>query len=98
MMHNPPHPGSILREDVLPELGITVTAAAAELGLTRAALSRVLNEKAAISIMLARKLEAWLGEGPSAESWLRMQIVHDLWQSAANEPVSVTPRTRTARR
>ena len=42
-MHNPPHPGETLREDVLPALGLTVTEAAAQLGVTRAALSRVLT-------------------------------------------------------
>ena len=41
-IHNPPHPGETLREDVLPALGLTVTEAAAQLGVTRAALSRVL--------------------------------------------------------
>lgn len=48
-MFNPPHPGETLREDVLPALGLTVTEAAAQLGVTRAALSRVLNGRAAIS-------------------------------------------------
>jgi len=47
-MHNPPHPGATLREDVLPALGLTVTGAAKQLGVTRAALSCVLNERAAI--------------------------------------------------
>ena len=46
-MHNPPHPGATLREDVLPALGLSVTDAASQLGVTRAALSRVLNERAA---------------------------------------------------
>lgn len=46
-MHNPPHPGLTLREDVLPALGLTVTDAALQLGVTRAALSRVLNARAA---------------------------------------------------
>jgi addiction module HigA family antidote len=48
-MFNPPHPGSILKEDVLPELGIGVTEAAAHLGVSRVALSRVVNGRAAIS-------------------------------------------------
>ena len=60
-MHNPPHPGATLREDVLPALGLTVTAAAKQLGVTRAALSRVLNEHAAISPSMALRLEGWLG-------------------------------------
>lgn len=45
-IHNPPHPGETLREDVMPALGLTVTEAAAQLGVTRAALSRVLNGRA----------------------------------------------------
>lgn len=60
-MHNPPHPGETLREDVLPALGLSVTDAAKQLGVTRAALSRVLNERAAISPGMALRLEDWLG-------------------------------------
>lgn len=69
LMHTPPYPGAILREDVLPALGLTVTEAARQLGVTRAALSRVLNGRAAISAEMARRLEAWLGKdrGGSAE-------------------------------
>jgi addiction module HigA family antidote len=78
-MHNPPHPGETLREDVLPALGLTVTQAAKELGINRVTLSKVLNGKAAISVDLALRLEAWL-DGPSAESWLKGQLAYDLWQ------------------
>ena len=83
-MHNPPHPASILREDVLPALGLTVTEAARQLGV-----SRVLNERAGISVDLARRIEAWLGaeNGSSAETWLRMQIDYDLWQSNKSRPL-----------
>lgn len=79
-MFNPPHPGETLREDVLPALGLTVTQAAAELGINRVTLSRVLNRQAGISIDLAMRLEAWL-DGPSAESWLKGQLAYDLWQA-----------------
>ena len=58
---NPPHPGETLREDVLPELGLTVTEAADQLGVTRAALSRVLNGHAAISPEMALRLGQCLG-------------------------------------
>ena len=58
-MHNPPHPGATLRENVLPALGLSVTEAARQLGVTRAALSRVLNERAAISPAMALRLEGW---------------------------------------
>lgn len=56
-MHNPPHPGETLREDVLPALGLTMTAAAEQLGVSRAALSRVLNGRAPISLDFALRLE-----------------------------------------
>ena len=63
---------------VLPEIGLTVTEAARQLGISRVQLSRVLNERAGISPDLAMRLEQWLG-GPSAESWLHMQADYDLW-------------------
>lgn len=83
-MMNPPHPGETLRDDVLPALGRTVTDAAQALGVTRTALSRVLNGKAGISPEMALRLEAWLGvkHGGRAEVWLRMQVTYDLAQVA----------------
>ena len=83
-MHNPPHPGESIREDILPALGITVTEAAGQLGVARVTLSRLINGQAGISADMARRLEVWLGgpkKGPSAESWLRMQADYDLWQA-----------------
>lgn len=83
MMYEPPHPGEVLKEDVLPELGLTVSQAAAQLKMSREALSRVLNGKSAISASLAVKLEKWLGgpdEGPSAESWMTQQMNYVLWK------------------
>ncbi len=89
-MYNPPHPGEALREDVLPALGLTVTDAAAQLGVTRVALSRVLNGKAAVSPEMALRIEKWLGveRGGAAYTWLEQQVAYDLWQarkSAAKE-------------
>lgn len=82
-MHNPPHPGETLREDVLPALGLTVTEAAGQLRVTRAALSRVLNGRAAISPEMALRLEGWLGgeNGGSADAWLSQQAAFDLWRA-----------------
>ena len=82
-MYNPPHPGETLREDVLPALGLTVTEAAAQLGVTRAALSRVLNGRAAISPTMALRIEGWLGveNGGHADAWLAQQTAYDLWQA-----------------
>lgn len=82
-MFNPPHPGETLREDVLPALGLTVTDAARQLGITRTALSRILNGHAGISPDMARRIEAWLGpeRGGRAEVWLGMQMDYDLWMA-----------------
>ena len=82
-MYNPPYPGETLREDILPALGLSVTEAAAQLGVTRAALSRVLNGRAAISPMMALRIEAWLGveRGGRADIWIAEQAAYDLWQA-----------------
>ena len=78
-MHNPPHPGAVLRDGVFTDTGITVSAFAQRLGVTRVALSRVLNSKAAISADMAVRLAAALGG--SAQSWLHMQANYDLWRA-----------------
>ena len=82
-MYNPPHPGETLRVDVLPALGLSVTDAATQLGVTRAALSRVLNGRASISPEMSLRLERWLGieHGGRASVWLGMQAAYDLWQT-----------------
>ena len=82
-MHNPPHPGLTLRDDVLPALGLKVTEAAEQLGVSRVALSRVINGNAAISPEMALRLEKWLGKerGGDARLWLDQQTAYDLWQA-----------------
>lgn len=82
-MFDPPHPGETLREDVLPALEVTVTEAVKQIGVSRVALSRVLNGRAAISPEMALRLVAWLGleNGGSAEVWLSQQMNYDLWQA-----------------
>jgi addiction module HigA family antidote len=93
-MHNPPHPGETLREDILPALNLSVTEAAEQLGISRVALSRFLNGHSSASIDLARRLEIWLGgpkKGPSAESWLRQQIQYDLWWANQQGAPDVQP-------
>jgi len=82
-IHNPPHPGETLREDILPALALTVTEAAMQLDVTRAALSRVINGRAAISPEMALRLEGWLGveNGGSADLWISQQAGYDLWQA-----------------
>ena len=82
-MHAPPHPGETLRDDILPALELSVTVAADQLGVTRAALSRVLNGRAAISPEMALRLEGWLGteNGGRADLWISQQAAYDLWQA-----------------
>jgi len=82
-MFNPPHPGLTLRDDVLPALGLGVTQAAEQLGVSRVTLSRVINGRAAISPDMALRLEAWLGvaRGGSARAWLTQQSAYDVWQA-----------------
>lgn len=82
-MFNPPHPGLTLRDDVLPALGLSVTEAAEQLGVSRVTLSRMLNGRAAISPEMALRIEAWLGEdrGGSAHVWIGMQHDYDMWQA-----------------
>ncbi|MCE7903624.1 MAG: addiction module antidote protein, HigA family [Gammaproteobacteria bacterium PRO9] len=79
-MHNPPHPGEVLQDTVLRAGGgLTVSALAGRLGVSRVALSRVANGRAAVSAELAIRLAAALGG--SAESWLQMQAAYDLWHT-----------------
>ena len=82
-MHNPPHPGETLRDDVLPALNLSVTQVAAQLNVTRASLSRVLNGRAAISPEMALRLEGWLGvkNGGRADLWIAQQAAFDLWKA-----------------
>lgn len=92
-MHNPPHPGETLREDILPALGLSVTEAADQLGVARPSLSRVLNGRAAISPEMALRLEKWLGveNGGSADLWLTQQAAYDLWQARSKFNAKVKP-------
>lgn len=79
MMMNPPHPGELLRDDVIVELGLSVTETAERLGMSRVALSRVLNARAAISPDLALRLE--MAGVSTARAWLAMQANYDLAQA-----------------
>jgi antitoxin HigA-1 len=75
----PTHPGAILREDVLPALGLSVSEAARQLGVTRQTLHRIMAEKGSITPQMAARLGRFCGNGP--ELWLRMQQVYDLWHA-----------------
>ena len=88
MMHNPPHPGTFLNETVIKPLQIGVTETAQRLGMSRTALSRVLNGKAGISPDLAVRLER-AGQS-SARFWVNLQANYDLWQATNREQPEVT--------
>lgn len=92
-MKNPVHPGRIVRQECLEPLGLTVTAAAVALGVTRQALNNVVNEKAGISPEMAIRLSKAFGS--DAETWLGMQMAFDL--SAARQHESQI-RVRPVRR
>ena len=79
LMHNPPHPGEVIRELCLEPLGLSVTAAAEALGISRKTLSAVLNGKAGISPAMAIRLS--IAFNTSSESWLTQQSHYELWQA-----------------
>ena len=76
-MHNPPHPGEILRSLCIEPLGLTVTDAAKALGVSRKTLSAILNRRAGISPEMAVRLS--IAFNTTSESWLNQQVQHDLW-------------------
>ena len=78
-MHNPPHPGEVLRELCLTPLGLTVTEAARALDVSRKTLSSILNGRAGISAEMAVRLSIAFNTTP--ESWLKQQVQYDLWQA-----------------
>lgn len=94
MMASPVHPGEILREDVVAELGLSVSETARRLGISRVAFSRVIHEHAGISASLALRLEA-AGIG-TARSWLAMQAAFDLAAERAKGAPSVESLTSVA--
>jgi addiction module HigA family antidote len=73
----PTHPGKMLREDILPELGLSVAQAAEKLRVSRQALHNVVSERAAVSPEMAARLGKLCGSGPGI--WLRLQQARDLW-------------------
>ena len=81
-MHNPPHPGEVLRALCLEPMGLSVTRAAEALGVTRKTLSAILNGRAGISPEMAVRLS--LAFDTSSESWLNQQSQYDLWLAEKN--------------
>ena len=82
-MHNPPHPGLTLGDDVLPALGLTVSQAARQLKVARTTLSRLIQGRSTISPEMALRIQAWLGveRGGDARLWLAEQNAYDMWQA-----------------
>ena len=83
LMHNPPHPGEVIKRQCLEPLGLTVTEAAKGLGVSRNTLSMLLNGRLGISPKMAIRLSQ--GFGGSPESWLQQQMQYDLWLAQQRE-------------
>ncbi len=77
-MVDPPHPGGIVKRECLEPLGLSVTRAAQGLGVSRQALSELVNEKTAVSVEMAIRLSKAFGSSP--ETWLGLQTAYDLWE------------------
>jgi addiction module HigA family antidote len=82
-LHNPPHPGGVVRRQCLEPLGLTVTKAAKGLGVTRQALSDLVNGRAGVSVDMAIRLSKAFGSSP--ETWLGLQMAHDLWRARSRQ-------------
>ena len=91
-MHNPAHPGEVLREWI-PE-DMTITQAAQALQVSRVTLSKVLNGKAGVTASMALRLAAWLTTSP--DIWLGMQVQWDLWQAGQQPCPKIKPLKKLA--
>ena len=93
-MHNPPHPGEIVKEFCVEPLNLTVTKAAESLGVTRKTFSMLLNGKSGISPEMALRLSKVFGRTP--EGWLRLQLQFDLWKAEQSIDVKGLKRIKAA--
>jgi addiction module HigA family antidote len=94
-MHSPPHPGRIVRQECLEPLGLTVTAAARQLGVSRVALSELVNERRGVSAEMAIRLSKAFGSKP--EVWAGLQMQYDLAKALRRaDRIKVTRLTRAA--
>ncbi|MGH7812747.1 MAG: HigA family addiction module antitoxin [Candidatus Binataceae bacterium] len=93
-MHNPAHPGEIIRELCLMPLGLSVTEAAHALGVTRKTLSELLNGRAGVSPAMALRLAKAFGTSP--ESWMNMQQQYDLWRAGKTVRLDKVRRLKAA--
>ncbi|MBJ7533262.1 HigA family addiction module antidote protein [Rhodomicrobium vannielii ATCC 17100] len=85
----PPHPGEVLREDILPALGMTVKELAEHLGVTRQTLSGLLHERRAVSVDTAQRLGQAFRNG--ARFWLALQMQRDLWEADQSKSIAIKP-------
>jgi addiction module HigA family antidote len=95
-MHNPPHPGEIIREFCIEPLSLSVTEAANALGVTRKTLSALLNGRSGISPEMALRLSKVFGRTP--EGWLRLQLQFDLWKTEQSVDISRLKRVEAKER
>lgn len=94
MMHNPPHPGEILKEFYLEPLSLSVTEVAKVLNVTRKTLSAILNGRSGLSPLMALKLSVAFDTTP--ESWLELQNQYDLWQEHLHVGIPNIPKLFSA--
>jgi antitoxin HigA-1 len=95
-MHNPAHPGEIMKQLVLDPLALSVTDAADHLGVSRKTLSKVLNGRGTVTPEMALRIEMTFGK-PDAAHWLRLQNAYDLWQARQHSrTIHVSPITTHA--
>lgn len=93
-MHNPPHPGEIIKEFCIDAVGISITEAARSLGITRKTLSALLNGRSGISPEMALRLSKVFGRTP--EGWLRLQSQFDLWKTRQSVDIENLKKIREA--
>jgi antitoxin HigA-1 len=89
MTLEPPHPGEFIREDILPALNITIKDLAKHLGVSRVALSELVNQRRAVSLEMAQRLGKAFGNG--ARFWLALQMQHDIWHAEQSTSIAVEP-------
>ena len=88
-MYNPPHPGEILKEEVVGAAGITIVEAAKQLRVSRVTLSRILNGKSALTAAMSLRLSVWLKTSP--DEWMNLQTQYDLWCAKQEMVFDITP-------
>ncbi len=89
MSFEPPHPGEFIREDILPALNMTIKDLAKHLGVSRVALSELVNERRAVSLEMAQRLGKAFGNG--ARFWLALQMQYDIWHAEKSKKAAVEP-------